>query len=126
MPVQTRSMTKAARAAEAVYFDALYKRTRQAAKKEAIDVANILVEMSTGALTRVNEACALDGVACCYMEDKRPFIREGFKEIRGYEDGVGTYTKLALHWIHYCPPCQYFWKNRGLRRSARVANKSYK
>ena len=119
-------MTKAARAAEAAYFDALYMRTRQAAKKEANDVATILVEMSTGALTRINESCALGGTACCYMEDKRPFISEGFKVVHGYEDGVGPYTKAEPHWIHYCPSCKYFWKKRALRRSSRVANKGVK
>lgn len=111
MPVQTRSMIKAAAAKH---------------DKETTAVAQILMEMKSGSLTRIHEACALDGSACCYMEDKRPFIKEGFKEIRGYEDGVGCYTRLAPFWIHYCPPCQYFWKNRGLRRSARVANKWYK
>lgn len=79
MPVQTRSMTKAAVVADAAYFEGLRRRilTRQAEKKEAIAVATILVEMSTGSLTRVNEACARGEPACSYMEDKRLFVLGG-------------------------------------------------
>jgi hypothetical protein len=102
MPVQTRSSAK---------YD-----------KETTTAAHILMEMKSGSLTRIHETCALDGGACCYMEDKRPFISDGFKEIHGYEDGVGCYTRLAPYWIHYCPPCQTFWKIGSLRRSARIAN----
>lgn len=111
MPVRTRSMIKAAAAKH---------------DKETLEAAYILTEMKSGRLTHIHEACALTGTACCYMEDKRPFIREGFKEIHGYEDGVGCYTRLAQFWIHYCPPCQYFWKTGSLRRSARIANQTRK
>ena len=107
--VHTRSMTCAA--VSPVYFD----RLRQGPKQEEIEVAQILVSMKKG-------KCALESCSSCYMEDKRPFVSDGFKMFKTYIDGVGDREIIAPFWTHYCPPCQEYWKNGGryLRRSPRI------
>jgi thiol-disulfide isomerase/thioredoxin len=114
--VTTRSMTRAAAAASAAYFDRLHQSIKPAPKKEEVEVAQILVSMK-------KSRCALTSCSSCYMEDKRPFISEGMKVFKTYIDGVGDREIIAPFWTHYCPPCQEYWKNHTLRRSPRIAAK---
>jgi hypothetical protein len=106
--VQTRSMTRAATAA---HVNRLYQSPR---KEEELAVAQILVSMKKG-------PCTLDSCSTCYMDDRRPFVSEGFKVFKTYIDGVGCTDVVAPFWAHYCPPCQEYWKKNTLRRSPRIA-----